>query len=162
MRTAWFAAVVVGLVVAGFAAGFFLERAEPGRPAHAESYVVTADAFYLVDYDKKVKAHLKFTEANVPEFALLDENGASRIVFAIDRSGAPFLSLRYPDGGKAVMLWQPCTELRITPETEIHIGEAPPERPDQPRIVGDGLLPKIEVYTPEGKVAWSTDPLLQP
>jgi hypothetical protein len=161
MRTHWFVAVVILLAAVGFGAGFLLEDHPPERPAHAESYVVTADAFYLTDYDGKVKAHLKFAEGNVPEFAMLDETGTSRIVFAVDRSGAPFLQVRYPGGRPAVQLFQPCTEIRITPETEIHIGEAPPE-PRGPRIVGDGMLPKIEVLTEEGKVAWSTDPLLQP
>jgi len=160
MRTHWFAAVVAALAATGFAAGFWAEGHLTGRPAHAESYVVTAKGFYLIDLENRVKTHLAFAEGGVPEFAMLDENRTKRIVFAVATDGAPFLQVCYPDGKAAVRLYQPCTELRITPETRIHIGVPPPG--GGPRIVGDGLLSKIEVLTEDGKVAWSTDPLLQP
>jgi hypothetical protein len=161
MPTRSFALLLAALLPVGFVAGFLAERRSPGPPAEADDFVIDAGAFYLTDFDDKVKASLREVDG-VPRFAMLDENGTERIVFAVGRDGGPHLLLNYPDGKVGVGLAQPCTEIRITPETVVHIGVEPPKREDRPRVVGDGLLAKIEVRAPDGKVVWSTDPQLQP
>lgn len=164
-----FAGVVAAVTVVGLLAGLGLERlrgqpaeAAEAAPAAAEHYEIEAKSYLLVSKDGHTRASLSVVHGGA-HFAMMDEAGTERIVFATDAVGSPYLGVGYPDGKPAVEVMQPARDIRIPEDTEVRIvkGQRPPNQPAvEPGSPLARLLAKINVRDRQGGLKWTTDQFL--